>query len=951
MQKKKLLAVLLSVAMMITAISTEGIQRTPAHAEDSGFQNLDQEQITEAMGVGINLGNSLEANRDGTPNETAWGNPSLTEQFVQSVKSAGFQSVRIPVSYLSKIDDNNGYKIDSAWLDRVQQVVDYCIRNDMYAIINMHGDGYNTVQGGWLLCNGSDQTKIKEKYKACWEQIADRFKDYDEHLIFESMNEEFDGTYSDPNKDYYNNINEYNQIFVDTVRQTGGNNDQRWLLIPGWNTNIGYTTGNYGFRLPTDQYLSSEVSSDEKRIMISVHYYDPWEFCGTESGEKTQWGESVTDSSKEPNWGNETYMASQFKKLNQKFVSQGYPVVIGEFGAIDKLALDSRNKVCRTEYYQKVCYYAKQYHLIPVAWDNGDTKTYGFCLLDRYSGQIVQPEIVNAMMKVYHATSTATGIALDQEQITVHVGDEGVQLHASLTPADSKDMVSWSSDNEKVATVDASGMVTAAGAGECTITASVDAGYKAVCKVIVPKMDYIRVKLYLNNTSNWSTNASEQNADIKVEDQEYSLSMTATDEQLKNIGSLYIKDIQADQSEVIPALSSASVKVKSIVVNGKVYFLTNDTYTYDRNLKKENGLSKNKFDFAFINIWADSYVNDVTVEKNRAYFNEVSYQGTNTIAVNFAISEAKTTQSEVETSPTPGTNTSPTPGTEVSPTPGTNTSPTPGAEVSPTPGTNTSPTPGTEVSATPGTNTSPTPGTNASPTPGTEVSPTPGTNTTPTPGTNASPTPGVTPIVSNGPGSNISSGMDQGINNGGNSTQTAATGIVLNAKVKGVKKLALKSKYKLASRKKMKISVKSLPAGTTLENVTYSSSNPSIFKVSDKGVVTAGRKAGKAVLIVTTENGICKKVQIQIMKKTVSKLKFQKNLKMIKKGRKFKLKVKAKPGKKYASDQYYWKSSNRGRAVVSSNGVVKTKKKGKVKITVYATDGSGKKASVTVRVK
>lgn len=427
MQKKKLLAVLLSVAMMITAVSTEGIQRTPAHAEDSGFQNLDQEQITEAMGVGINLGNSLEANWSGTPNETAWGNPSLTEQFVQSVKSAGFQSVRIPVSYLSKIDDNNGYKIDSAWLDRIQQVVDYCINNDLYAIINMHGDGYNTVQGGWLLCNGSDQTKIKEKYKACWEQIADRFKDYDEHLIFESMNEEFDNTYgSDPNKDYYNNINEYNQIFVDTVRQTGGNNDQRWLLIPGWNTNIDYTTGNYGFRLPTDQYLSSEVSSDEKRIMISVHYYDPWEFCGKENGEKTQWGESVTDSSKEPNWGNETYMASQFKKLNQKFVSQGYPVVIGEFGAIDKLALDSRNKVCRTEYYQKVCYYAKQYHLIPVAWDNGDTKTYGFCLLDRYSGQIVQPEIVNAMMKVYHATSTATGIALDQEQITVHVGDEGV---------------------------------------------------------------------------------------------------------------------------------------------------------------------------------------------------------------------------------------------------------------------------------------------------------------------------------------------------------------------------------------------------------------------------------------------------------------------------------------------------------------------------------------------
>lgn len=116
-----------------------------------------------------------------------------------------------------------------------------CINNGLYAIINIHGDGYNTVEGGWLLCNGADQYTIRQKYAACWKQIAERFKNYDHHLVFESMNEVFDDTYGVPNHTYYSNINSLNQIFVDTVRQTGGNNAKRWLMLPGWNTNINYT--------------------------------------------------------------------------------------------------------------------------------------------------------------------------------------------------------------------------------------------------------------------------------------------------------------------------------------------------------------------------------------------------------------------------------------------------------------------------------------------------------------------------------------------------------------------------------------------------------------------------------------------------------------------------------------------------------------------------------------
>lgn len=223
------------------------------------------------------------------------------------------------------------------------------------------------------------------------------------------MNEEFDGTYGDPNRTHYENINTYNQIFVDTVRQTGGNNDKRWLLIPGWNTDINYTVGDYGFALPTDQYLSSGVAAGEKRIMISVHYYAPWEFCGTESQAVTQWGSKATDSTKKASWGDESYMVSQFKKLKDKFVSQGYPVVIGEFGAINKSSIDSQNTVCRADFYQKVCYYAKQNGLVPVAWDNGYNGVYGFCLIDRSTNTVVHPEVVNAVWRFTVHPLRATG--------------------------------------------------------------------------------------------------------------------------------------------------------------------------------------------------------------------------------------------------------------------------------------------------------------------------------------------------------------------------------------------------------------------------------------------------------------------------------------------------------------------------------------------------------------
>lgn len=370
-----------------------------AKKDTTSFEDLNQSQIVEAMGPGWNLGNQLESVTDNVPEETNWGNPVITEKLIQSVKAAGFKSIRIPVSYFAKIDDDKDYTIDSKWLDRVQEVVDYCIKNDLYAVINIHGDGYNTIDGSWLLCNGKNQTEIKKKYKKVWKQIAERFKNYDEHLLFESMNEEFDGSYSEPNKEYYQNINDYNQIFVDTVRKTGDNNTKRWLIIPGWNTNIDYTAGDYGFKLPTDQYRDKSIDKEEQRIMISVHYYSPWDFCGGENGVITQWDNEADDPSKTSTTCDETYMKNQLNLMKTTFADKGYPVFIGEYGSIGKTSYDSENEYYRAYFARKLCQLSRKNGCIPMYWDNGYNGVHGFGLFDRTTCEVTQPVIIDAIME------------------------------------------------------------------------------------------------------------------------------------------------------------------------------------------------------------------------------------------------------------------------------------------------------------------------------------------------------------------------------------------------------------------------------------------------------------------------------------------------------------------------------------------------------------------------
>ena len=332
-----------------------------------------------------------------------WGNPTITEKLIKEVKAQGFKSVRIPVSYLSKIGDGPDYAIDSAWLDRVQEVVDMCVNNGLYAIINVHGDGYYSVGGGWLLCNEpeADQKVIKEKFKKVWAQIADRFKNYDEHLVYESMNEVFDGNSGGPTAENYGNINDYNQIFVDTVRSAGGNNGSRYLLVPGWNTDIDYTTGDVGYALAGNFVIPNDSTG---RVMISVHYYAPWDFCGDESKDIIfRWGDNLKGQVKPRQ--SESLVDRQFDKLYNAYIKNGYGVIIGEYGSIDKTHKDERNTTYRAYFAEYVNYAAHKRNIVTVYWDNGWNGKYGFGLFDRTKCTVTQPEIIKGIMDGAKATA------------------------------------------------------------------------------------------------------------------------------------------------------------------------------------------------------------------------------------------------------------------------------------------------------------------------------------------------------------------------------------------------------------------------------------------------------------------------------------------------------------------------------------------------------------------
>lgn len=654
---RKLVSLLLALALVITLGSDyiPGKTVNRASAEESSFENLNQKEIVEAMGAGWNLGNQLEASTNGTPKEDEWTGVMITERMIRTAKTSGFKSIRIPVSYLSMIGSAPNYKINEEWLDRVQQIVDWAIKYKLYVIINIHGDGYSTVKGGWLLPDAEDQDTIKTKYEKVWQQIADRFKDYDHHLIYESMNEVgADITKEEEIRAAYENINAYNQIFVDTVRKSGGNNDKRWLLIPGLNTNVGYTAGDdsiddYGFKIPEDSNRSAEIPESEKRIMISVHYYTPWEFCGQDNYNQTQWG-SEADPAKSVGYGGEDEMEKQFARLKAKFTDQGYPVVIGEYGAVDKSTkkdsgvgksgdADPANTEFRAYFAWKLCSLSVQNGCIPVYWDNGWNGDFGFGLFDRTTYKITQPDIINAIMKCFGMEKgVATDITLDKTVIKMDLSDSSQQLTASLTPADAGDTITWSSSDAGVASVSYKGKVTPKGIGTCVITATVPNGASAYCIVQVTSPKSLKAGLYFGNSSDWQTISCEDYLTLSENGGgTYTISVSGTKAQLLAINTLFLKDVTVERKVSEETnVKSATFTVNELKFNDTPLSMSQNVFYFDKSVTKT-------LDICMINCWAEevTFVEGLT-KGNQCYsFPADSYvDGTNTLTMKVTVSDA-----------------------------------------------------------------------------------------------------------------------------------------------------------------------------------------------------------------------------------------------------------------------------------------------------------------------
>lgn len=322
--------------------------------------------------IGWNLGNTLDCtgswiNGD-LAHETAWGNPKTTEDMIKAVKKAGFNAVRIPTSWGEHLDSKNN--ISKEWLDRVQTVVDYAYKNDMYVILNTHHEG-------WWFVPSKDSKETSERFTSIWKQISERFKDYDEHLIFEGLNEprtegsakEWSGGTAEERKV----INKYNRLFVETVRKSGGNNKLRYLMITPYAANC-------------DGAAINELEvPDDSRIIISVHAYLPYDMAlNTGSTVST-----FTDNDK-------NVIDSMLKGLSDKFISKGIPVIIGESGSLNKKNDDERAKLAK--YYVSA---AKKAGIPLFWWDNGNDSSSGeaFLLLNRKTAKMEHDKIVKALME------------------------------------------------------------------------------------------------------------------------------------------------------------------------------------------------------------------------------------------------------------------------------------------------------------------------------------------------------------------------------------------------------------------------------------------------------------------------------------------------------------------------------------------------------------------------
>ena len=499
---KRYLSFILSLLMAMTIFIGLDLGDINAQAlSGDALKNADTEAILEDMGLGWNLGNSLDATGgSGLDTETSWSNPKTTQVLIDKVKSLGFNTVRVPVSWGKHVSGDN-YTIDSAWLARVKEVVDYCYKNDMYVILNIHHDtkSSESASGAGYYPRSSAYSSSEKFVTSVWSQVAEYFKDYDYHLIFETLNEpRLIGTgyewwfnkWNIPSevKDAIDCINKLNQKAVDTIRNTGSNNKGRLIMCPGYDASIDGATVS-GFKLPTD------ISGNKNRIAVSVHAYSPYNFAmNVGSGSTSTYTSSIKNE-----------LQGLFSTLKSNFRDKGIPVVIGEFGSTDK-----NNTAERVKWATDYTALAKKNNIPCVLWDNNAFAVYNgnnIVLNSEYHGYINRKnntvtspakDVIEALMKPYgkkadlNCSSSVTIVAGQSKNIGASSSTSGAVLtYKSTTPY--------------ICTVDKNGNVTAfkTGTGYVTVTASAN-GYDSVSKdvkIVVSKKSLNNGLLTLSETS------------------------------------------------------------------------------------------------------------------------------------------------------------------------------------------------------------------------------------------------------------------------------------------------------------------------------------------------------------------------------------------------------------------------------------------------------------------
>lgn len=343
------------------------------------MRGLTSAELIAEMGTGWNLGNTMDSEEGG---ETGWGNPVTTKEMIDEVRRAGFDTLRIPTTWKNSMGEAPGYTVDAEWLKRLEEIIGYALENDMYVIINTHHDT------DWIKPRYEDIENVKVQFAALWTQIAEYFKDYGDHLIFEGLNEprivgganEWNGG-TEEGRDC---LNQLNDVFVETVRKTGGNNEKRTLLITTFAAQ------------PAASAINALTIPDDKYVGVSIHAYTPYRFTYDSVGES--WNTAVFDESCAAE------INSLFESLNEVFVSKGIPVIITEYGSVSKM-IDKDWYISNNDEVAKwAAHYigtAENYDIPCVWWDNGYHKSGNelFGIFNRQELTWYEPEIVEAIME------------------------------------------------------------------------------------------------------------------------------------------------------------------------------------------------------------------------------------------------------------------------------------------------------------------------------------------------------------------------------------------------------------------------------------------------------------------------------------------------------------------------------------------------------------------------